>query len=103
MVWNDAILPETTQVPRGGATCSKRAWESAVGRDMAAKKRHFKSEMIHIKILTIPEHPFTADTHLMYKKKINKTTSNHVGLPVGHNNVNHNFTILCIRSQCWSY
>lgn len=43
--------------------------------------------MIHIKILTIPEHPFTADTHLMYKKKINKTTSNHVGLPVGHNNV----------------
>lgn len=59
--------------------------------------------MIHIKILTIPEHPFTADTNLMYTKKINKTTSNHVGLPVGHNNVNHNFTILCIRSQCWSY
>lgn len=55
--------------------------------------------MIHIKILTIPEHPFTADTHLMYKKKINKTTSNHVGLPVGHNNVNHNFTILCMHTK----
>lgn len=58
--------------------------------------------MIHIKILTIPEHSFTVDTHHMYKQII-KTTSNHVGLPVGHNNVNYNFTILCIRSQCWSY